>query len=81
MKKYTFYIEYDGKRTISNSYDSPIDTIVADEAAIAVSRFAAKNKIKQISVDSLNGDEFRAFFVNRSLFGKSRELIYYIRVE
>lgn len=79
MYTYQFYIEYDGRRTVSHAYESPIETIVADAIDQAVGRFAEKNKLRKVKVDHLDEGDYRVFFEKKNLFGNHREFIYFVR--
>lgn len=81
MPIFKFFLEWDGKKTLTNPYEYPADTIYAGGAASAVNAFAAKNKLKNIGYDSLEHEGYRGFFEKKNFFGKSRELIYFISCE
>ncbi|MFT8312356.1 MAG: hypothetical protein ABF629_14440 [Sporolactobacillus sp.] len=79
MGRFLFYLEYDGKRTVSNTYESPVDVVHADGVLGAVSAFAEKNKLKKVRNESLENGNYRAFFIKKAYFGRSREIVYFIQ--
>lgn len=79
MNTYQFYIEYDGRKTVSHAYEMPIETIIADVIDHAVNKFAAKNKLKNVKVDHLDEGDYRVFLEKRNVLGKARELVYFVR--
>ena len=79
MNKYLFYCEFDGRKTLSNPYAHPTDTIHSDGISSAIKKFSKKNKLKQTGYDTLKENEYRVFFNKRVMFGESRELIYYVQ--
>jgi hypothetical protein len=79
MSRFLFYLEYDGKRTVSNTYDAPVDVVQADGVLGAISLFAEKNKLKKVKNESLEKSNYRAFFIKKAHFGRSRELVYFIQ--
>lgn len=81
MAVFGFYLEYDGKKTLSNPYERPADSIHSDSFIGAVNKFAASNRLKAIGQDVLDTGDYRAFFESRAFLRKSRELIYYIKPE
>ncbi|MCO7177085.1 hypothetical protein ACFP7A_13940 [Sporolactobacillus kofuensis] len=81
MEQYCFYLEYDGKRTVSHSYESPAAVINSEGIRNAIHSFAEKNSLKVDSQESLTDGNYRVFFVKRSLFGGGREFVYYVKHE
>ncbi|MCI1857410.1 MAG: DUF1995 family protein [Sporolactobacillus sp.] len=75
---FTFYLEHDGRKTVTDPYDVPVDEIRADGIAGALKRFADKHKLKQLSFDALEGGDYRAFYERKRFFASSWELVYYI---
>lgn len=53
MSRFLFYLEYDGKRTVSNTYEAPVDVVQADGVLGAISLFAEKNKLKKVRNEGL----------------------------
>ncbi|MDN3954737.1 hypothetical protein [Sporolactobacillus laevolacticus] len=78
MNTYQFYIEYDGRKTVSHAYEMPIETIIADVIDHAVNKFAVKNKLKNVKVDHLDEGDYRVFLEKRNVLGKARELVYFV---
>ncbi|MCQ2009532.1 hypothetical protein NOM01_05905 [Sporolactobacillus sp. STSJ-5] len=79
MNTYQFYMEYDGRKTVSHGYDVPVETMVADSIDQAARHFAEKNKVKEVKRDQLAEKDYRIFFEKKSLFGKLQELVYFVR--
>lgn len=79
MSTFNFYLEYDGKRSLSNPYGTPIDQIEADGVNGASNRFAEKNHLKKLDVDELSADEFRIYYESRRFLGRSKDIIYYVK--
>ncbi|EST12770.1 hypothetical protein [Sporolactobacillus laevolacticus] len=79
MNTYQFYIEYDGRRTVSSAYETPIETVIADTIDQAAGKFAEKNKLKNVKVDHLDEGDYRVFLEKKNLLGKTRELVYFVR--
>jgi hypothetical protein len=80
MYTYQFYIEYDGRKTVSHAYDMPIETIVADSLDHAARQFAEKSHMKKVKLDQLDENDYRIFFEKKSLLGKLQELIYFVQM-
>lgn len=79
MNMFDFYLEYDGKRGLSNPYGTPIDQIEADGIKSASNRFAEKNHLRKIDMDELSTDEFRVYYESKHLFQGAKDIIYYIK--
>ncbi|SFG94800.1 hypothetical protein [Sporolactobacillus nakayamae] len=80
MNTYLFYIEYDGRKTVSHGYDVPVETMVADSINHAARQFAEKNKVKKVKLDQLDEKDYRVFFEKKSLLVKPQELVYFVQV-
>ncbi|MDN3954734.1 hypothetical protein [Sporolactobacillus laevolacticus] len=79
MSRFLFYLEYDGKRTLSNTYETPVDEVHADGVLSAISLFAAKNGLKKEENESLENGNFRVFYIKKGLFGRSKEVVYFVK--
>lgn len=81
MYTYQFYLEYDGRKTVSHAYDMPFETLVADSIDHAARQFAEKNNVKKAELDQLDEKDYRIFFEKKSLLGKLHELVYFVHVK
>lgn len=79
MSRFLFYLEYDGRRTVSNTYETPVDVIHADGVLGAISLFAEKNKLSKEKNEGLENGNYRAFYVKKTPFHRSREIVYFIQ--
>ncbi|MFC7392999.1 hypothetical protein [Scopulibacillus cellulosilyticus] len=79
MGKYTFFLEYDGKKSSSSAYQHPEDIIVADQITEAINKFCSKNKLALNHYDPLMDEGYRIYLKEKKL-GKRREKIYYVEV-
>ncbi|TCP24932.1 hypothetical protein EV207_12235 [Scopulibacillus darangshiensis] len=78
MGKYTFYLEYDGKRTVSGERSRPEGTIPAGGISQAAKSFAKGRGLKPSDYDRLADSGYRVFYKAKKMFGKSKEVIYYV---
>ncbi|GEB77507.1 hypothetical protein [Sporolactobacillus inulinus] len=78
MLQFSFYLEYDGRRTVS-TYDAPTEVIRANGLLEALSLFAEKRKLKKAGSETLENGQVRAYFVQKKLFSAPREYVYMVR--
>ncbi|MFD2616173.1 MULTISPECIES: hypothetical protein [Terrilactibacillus] len=78
MTKFSFFIEYDGRKSHLAENSQPIETILADDVKKAIEQFAKKNKLHEVDYDDLQQGGYRVFFKQSRMFAKKREQIYYI---
>lgn len=81
MAVFKFFLEFDGRKSLSNPYEIPADSIWSNSFIGAANTFASKHKLKTLSQDVLDAGGYRVFFESRSLFKGSKQLIYYVKSE
>jgi hypothetical protein len=80
VNHYSFYLEYDGRRTLAGTYEDPTDVIPAEGVLSAINTFASTYKLRKASNETLSNGDYRAYLVKKSFLGAAREFIYYIKV-
>lgn len=76
MFDYEFYLEFDGERSIAQTYQIPQDTVVERTIDRAAKKFAKRKKMKYIDHESLAGEDgtYRVYFEK-----KRKEYVFFVR--
>jgi hypothetical protein len=80
VNHYSFYLEYDGRRTLAGTYEDPTDVVHVEGVLSAINTFTSTHKLKKALNESLSNGDYRAYFVKKPFLGAAREFIYYIKV-
>jgi len=79
LDKYHFYLEFDGKRTVSKAYEVPIDDIMAMNVKQAIDRFCKRKHLECLQFEELTGKTYRAYLVKKAFLKAPVEQVYFIK--
>lgn len=81
MGKYSFYLEFDGRKTTSGNREQPEESVHANSISQAITKFEKKNKLKSNNYEPLIGEGYRVYFESKGWRSKHKELIYFVDEE
>lgn len=79
MNHFIFYVEFDGKRNITETFSRPSSTIIAPDIRSAAEKYATKNRLKSIECEPLDNGDYRVYFSDKKWLGRRSEYIYYVK--
>ena len=81
LDKFSFYLEFDGKKAHSKAYDSPIEQIMAMGIKQAIERFCKRMNLDCTLYEALSKTTYRTYLVKKQLLKGLTEYAYYIEQE